>query len=63
MSHVPYYPKPCMTNLPPEIYRKVVNEIMNSPLPDYNQLQQESIRINEETKRKIEKYQKEHACP
>ena len=36
------YGKPCMTNLPPELGRSIINTIMNTPPPDLTKLKRKA---------------------
>ncbi|MBQ1537621.1 MAG: hypothetical protein IIZ73_04795 [Ruminococcus sp.] len=47
------YGKPCMTNLPPELGRQIINEIMNSPRPDAKVLHEKSQKAMEELRKKM----------
>ena len=40
------YGKPCMTNLPPELGRRIFDYILHAPSFDYTQLKRDCARIN-----------------
>jgi hypothetical protein len=35
------YGKPCMTNLPPDLFKDIATEIRNSPKPNYSKMHAE----------------------
>lgn len=49
------YGKPSMTDLPPELGRQIINEIMHAPRPDTLTIQKKNLEIMEELRRKLEK--------
>ncbi|MBR1383889.1 MAG: hypothetical protein IJ555_08805 [Ruminococcus sp.] len=48
------YGKPCMTNLPPELGRQIIDEIMNSPKPDRREMHEKNLKAIDELKKKME---------
>jgi hypothetical protein len=42
------YAKPCMTNLPPELGRAVINQMMNTPKPDREAIEKRVRRLEKE---------------
>ena len=42
------YGKPCMTNLPYDLGKKIFEQILNTPRPDYDKLHDEARRLEKE---------------
>ena len=51
------YGKPSMTNLPYELGRHIIEQIMNSPKPDFTEMDKEVAKLEEQIllERKMEK--------
>lgn len=52
------YGKPCMTNLPPELGRQIISEILNTPRPDQSILDAKAKAVKEELRKQLEKRRK-----
>ncbi len=39
MADTVRYGKPCMTNLPPDLWESIINQMLNSPKPDEDALE------------------------
>ena len=48
------YGKPSLTDLPPELGRQIINEIMHAPRPDTLTIQKKNLEVMEELRRKLE---------
>lgn len=56
MAQAARFGKPCMTNLPGELGRKIISEIMNAAPPDDLELKEESQKLMEKLRKtKMEK--------
>ena len=52
------YGKPCMTDLPPELGRRIISEIMSTPRPDPSILEERTRAAKEELRKQLEKKRK-----
>lgn len=52
------YGKPCMTDLPPELGRRIISEIMSTPRPDPSILEEKTRAAKEELRKQLEKKRK-----
>lgn len=53
MSRNTRFGKPCMTNLPPELGRQIIDEILSAPPTDRKPMQEKSRKTVGELKRKM----------
>ena len=62
MAEYMEYGKPCMTNLPYDLGVKIFEQILNTPRPDYDKMEEEANRLEQEIVkiRKEENAQKLH---
>ncbi len=58
MADTVRYGKPCMTNLPPELGRAIIKQMLNSPKPDEDALE---ARVRKLEKQMIEARKREDA--
>ena len=52
------FAKPCMTNLPPELGRAILKQILSTPKPDFERMSAEARRLEEEMVRVREEEEK-----
>ncbi len=58
MADTVRYVKPCMTNLPPELWRAIIKQMLNSPKPDEDALE---ARVRKLEKQMLEARKRENA--
>lgn len=58
MADTVRYVKPCMTNLPPELGRAIIKQMLNTPKPDRDEIE---ARVRKLEKQMIEARKREDA--
>ncbi len=58
MADTVRYGKPCMPNLPPELWRAIIKQMLNSPKPDEDALE---ARVRKLEKQMLEARKRENA--